>query len=55
MIPSTTLQSMDALYSASTTERVIDKIPGLILPGEQWTVKEITEEIPGHSVESGLR
>ncbi len=43
------------IYSASTTERVIDKIRGLILPGEWWSVKEIMEEIPGHSLDKTIR
>ena len=43
------------VHSQSTTERVIDKIRGLILPGEGWTVKEIAEEIPGHSIDKTIR
>ncbi len=43
------------VHTTSTTERVIDKIRGLILPGEWWTVKEITAEIPGHSVDKTIR
>lgn len=43
------------IHNASTTERVIDKIRGLILPGEWWSVKEIAEEIPGHSVDKTIR
>ncbi len=43
------------VYSTSTTERVIDKIRGLILPGEWWSIKEIMEEIPGHSLDKTVR
>ncbi len=43
------------VHNASTTERVIDKIRGLILEGEWWTAKEIAEEIPGHNIDKTIR
>ncbi len=43
------------IHSASSVERVIDKIRGLILEGEFWSIREIAEEIPGHNVDKTIR
>lgn len=43
------------IHGASSIERVIDKIRGLILEGEWWSVREIAAEIPGHNIEKTIR